>query len=117
MGGREQDKEADEPDLSLSPSSQAMHDDVVFPFPLTPTPTPHHKRLGSQMASTLLAKTALRQALVVGARGPAVAAAARGAGVGSIGGSRRGLSWVKDVTVNVTFINHEVRRERVWGGE
>lgn len=62
------------------------------------------------MASTLLAKTALRQALVVGARGPAVAAAARGAGVGS----RRGLSWVKDVTVNVTFINHEVR---VWGGE
>ena len=64
------------------------------------------------MASTLLAKTALRQALVVGARGPAVAAAARGAGAGSIG-SRRGLSWVKDVTVNVTFINHEVRRERV----
>lgn len=46
---------------------------------------------------------------MVGARGPAVAAAAaRGAGVGSIGGSRRGLSWVKDVTVNVTFINHEV---------
>lgn len=26
-----------------------------------------------------------------------------------VGGQRRGLSWVKDVTVNVTFVNHEVR--------
>ena len=58
------------------------------------------------MSSTLLAKIVLRQALVVGARGPAFAA--RAAGVGSTGSSR-GLSWVKDVTVNVTFINHEVR--------
>ncbi len=64
------------------------------------------------MASTLLAKTMLRQALVVGARGPAVAA--RAAGVGSTGSSR-GLSWVKDVTVNVTFINHEVRIMCVYG--
>jgi len=63
------------------------------------------------MASTLLAKTMLRQAVVVGARGPAVAA--RAAGVGSTGSSR-GLSWVKDVTVNVTFINHEVSIECVY---
>lgn len=50
------------------------------------------------MATTFLAKTALRQALRVQA--PRAAA--------GVAGSRRGLSWVKDVTVNVTFINHEV---------
>jgi len=87
-----------------------MHDDVVLPSHAHTHPHPTTNTQAA-MASTLLAKTALRQALVVGARGPAVAAAARGAGVGSIGGSRRGLSWVKDVTVNVTFINHEVRGE------
>jgi len=87
-----------------------MHDDVVLPSHAHTHPTTNTQ---AAMASTLLAKSALRQALVVGARGPAVAAAARGACVGSIGGSRRGLSWVKDVTVNVTFINHEVRGESV----
>lgn len=29
---------------------------------------------------------------------------------------RRGLSWVKDVTVNVTFVNHEVRGGQGWIG-
>lgn len=42
------------------------------------------------------AKTALRRAASTG-------------GASSAAGQRRGLSWVKDVTVNVTFVNHEVR--------
>jgi len=42
------------------------------------------------------AKTALRRA------------ASASAAAGQQQPQRRGLSWVKDVTVNVTFVNHEV---------
>ncbi len=42
------------------------------------------------------AKTALRRA------------ASASAAAGQQRPQRRGLSWVKDVTVNVTFVNHEV---------
>jgi hypothetical protein len=60
------------------------------------------------MASALLAKKALRQALAVGARSQATVGRRSGAVISIIGSSRRTLASVKDVTVNVTFINHEV---------
>ncbi|EWM29895.1 2fe-2s iron-sulfur cluster binding domain protein [Nannochloropsis gaditana] len=67
------------------------------------------------MASALLAKKALRQALAVGAHSQATVGRRSGAVINSTGSSRRTLASVKDVTVNVTFINHEGLRITVPG--
>lgn len=48
-------------------------------------------------------------ALLASAAKTALRRAAGSAGASASAGQRRGLSWVKDVTVNVTFVNHEVR--------
>lgn len=47
-------------------------------------------------------------ALLASAAKTALRRAASSGGASSAAGQRRGLSWVKDVTVNVTFVNHEV---------
>lgn len=48
-------------------------------------------------------------ALLASAAKTTLRRAASSSGASSAAGQRRGLSWVKDVTVNVTFVNHEVR--------